>query len=207
MYIFLFPLSPTKLIGDFLDCSVPSPFLISYIFSDWNNKRTASMTGQLERWKTRMAGKPERSDSRNYMRKARTTGLIPAPLDWRNDDPCAIRRCGLNSLRGQLTISDLSDLFFGCGHIDMPFSSQLGNSHGKWDVPVHCAFPIVEKITYYFGQYYWAKRKHNFYMKTACSIGKRKFIDRHGPRPLLSNGHLAEPPLFFIVHYLSRIIS
>jgi hypothetical protein len=85
MYIFLFPLSPTKLIGDFFDnkqhaanCSVPSPFLISYIFSDRNNMRIARMTGQLERWKTRMTGKPERAESRNYGKS-------------RNDriDPCA----------------------------------------------------------------------------------------------------------------------
>ncbi len=60
--------------------------------------------------------------------------------------------------------------------------------HCKRNVPVLCAFPNVEKIAFYFGQYHWAKRKHNFYMKTACSLGKRMFIDRHGPRPLLSNG-------------------
>jgi hypothetical protein len=90
-HIFPLPLSPTNLIGDFLNnkqhvanCSVPSPFLISYIFSDRNNMRIARMTGQLERWKTRMTGKQEWPESRNYgksrMRQCIDGTMNPAPL-------------------------------------------------------------------------------------------------------------------------------
>jgi hypothetical protein len=149
------------------------------------------MTGKPELWK-----KPELPDW--SLRQWINGTMNPAPLGDADRVRC------VNSWPFQI----YGICFLGLATSPInggPFGAQLGNSHCKWNVPVRCAFPNVEKIAFYFGQYHWAKRKHNFYMKTACSIGKESLSITSVWDPYSAMD--AEPPLFFIVHYLSRIIS
>ncbi len=95
--------------------------------------------GKLERLEKK------RQKSRNYLKsgttvKARMTGMIPAPIYWRNDAPCAIRRYQLNyNLRIYISWN-----FFLFGERKMLW---FANSIGTFKVKGTCSMPVARLIT------------------------------------------------------------